>query len=135
MSNSPDYSRVLQGVAEDVGLYPLDAYQFVQLGLHFTSEKIHGVDHVTRQTQDRHVTGQQLCEGLRDFAIDQYGMLAGAVLRHWHIESTYDFGRIVWAMVDSGLLAKRDEDSLEDFRNIYDFADVFEGECRIEARV
>ncbi len=135
MPSWSDYSRVLQGVAEDVGIYPIDAYQFVQLGLAFTSERIHGSDCDKREIQDRHVTGQQLCEGLRDYAIDQYGMLAGAVMKHWRIENTFDFGQIVWAMVDSGLMAKREEDSLEDFRDVYDFEDVFGGECPIEARV
>ena len=74
---------------------------------------------------DRHITGQQLCLGLRDFAIDRYGMLAPAVLGHWNIRRTEDFGRIVFAMVQHGLLSKTSDDTLEDFRSIYDFKEAF----------
>jgi uncharacterized repeat protein (TIGR04138 family) len=77
------------------------------------------------QSDSRHVTGQQLCVGLRDFAIRRYGMMAPAVLRAWNLRSTDDFGRIVFAMIDHGLMSKTAEDSLEDFRSVFDFDEAF----------
>lgn len=77
------------------------------------------------QSESRHVTGQQLCLGLRDFAIRRYGMMAPAVLRAWNLRSTDDFGRIVFAMIEHGLMSKTADDSLEDFRSVYDFDEAF----------
>lgn len=106
--------------------YPLDAFAFLQRGLGFTVEQIHGeASEVDDESVSRHITGRQLCFGLRDYAIDQYGLMARAVLRHWRINGTEDFGRIVFAMVDAGLMHKTDEDCLDDFVDVFDFADAF----------
>ena len=77
------------------------------------------------QPDNHHVTGQQLCIGLRDYAIERYGMLAPAVLQHWRINRTEDFGRIVYAMIEGEALAKTPEDSIEDFAGVYDFDEAF----------
>jgi uncharacterized repeat protein (TIGR04138 family) len=75
--------------------------------------------------ESRHVSGQQLCEGLKDFAIRQYGLLAGPVLRSWGMTQTSDFGNIVFAMIAVGLFRKTEEDSKEDFESVYQFDDAF----------
>lgn len=108
----------------------MDAFEFVQLGLNFTVNKLHGAaksqDHASR-----HVTGRELCEGLRELALMQWGFLAGTVLSRWNITSSMDFGRIVFAMVDNGYLRKSDEDSVEDFRDAIDFRAAFDSGYRI----
>jgi uncharacterized repeat protein (TIGR04138 family) len=73
----------------------------------------------------RHVDGRQLCEGLRDFAIRRFGLLAPTVLRHWNIHRTDDFGRIVFSLIAGNKLKKTDEDRIEDFFGVYDFNRVF----------
>ncbi|MEX0778075.1 MAG: Minf_1886 family protein [Phycisphaeraceae bacterium] len=109
--------------------YPIDAFLFVQRGLDFTVRQIHGEAPTDRQetaeTTSRHVSGQALCTGLRDFAIQQYGLLARSVLRHWRINTTEDFGRIVFAMVEAGLMHKTADDTVRDFLDVYDFSDTF----------
>ncbi|MBL9119659.1 MAG: hypothetical protein JNL80_07085 [Phycisphaerae bacterium] len=81
---------------------------------------------VTGMNSDsRHVSGQQLCLGLRDYAIKRYGMMAPAVLRSWNLRRTDDFGRIVFAMIEHGLMSKTAEDTLEDFQAVYDFDEAF----------
>lgn len=75
--------------------------------------------------EGRHVSGQQLCMGLRDFALRQYGLLAGNVLRSWGLRETSDFGNIVFGMIEVGLFRKTDEDSREDFERVYLFDDAF----------
>ena len=65
---------------------------------------------------------------LRQEARERWGMLAPVVLRRWNIHSTFDFGRMVYLLVDNQLMHKTDEDSVEDFRDIYDFAKAFGSE-------
>jgi uncharacterized repeat protein (TIGR04138 family) len=110
--------------------YPVDAFLFVQRGLDFTVRREHGelpddYDPDDPDQPSRHVSGRMLCEGLRDFALAQYGLLAGTVLRRWRITGCEDFGRIVFAMVESGMMHKTEEDSLEDFRGVFSFREAF----------
>ena len=74
---------------------------------------------------DRHISGQELCIGLRDLAIDKYGLLAPIVLEHWNVRRTNDFGRIVFAMIDAGLMTRNNDDTMDDFRAVYDFDEAF----------
>jgi uncharacterized repeat protein (TIGR04138 family) len=116
-----------QEILGSAGPYPLEAFNFVREGLGYTVEQVH------RNIEDlaeleRHINGQQLCLGLRDFAIDQYGLLAPDVLAHWGIRRTDDFGRIVFAMIEAGLMSKTDEDCVDDFRGVYDFMEAFSRE-------
>ena len=73
----------------------------------------------------RHLSGGELAWACRDFALEQFGLLAPTVLRHWGITSTEDLGRIVFLLIDVGLLARASTDKLEDFKRVYDFAAVF----------
>ena len=76
--------------------------------------------------EPRHISGGELAWGVRDLALTRYGLMARTVLEHWGIHSTDDLGEIVFAMVDCGVLTKREEDRLEDFRGLFDFEEVFE---------
>ena len=132
----PDHPRSRQEVIDDLGLYPPQAFDFIERGLSYTVHKIHGSAPAAsvQEHETRHVTGQDLCRGLRDYALLQWGMLARTVLTRWNITSTLDFGRIVYALVENGFMQKREEDSLEDFRNVFDFATALDAEYRIECR-
>ncbi len=110
------------------GPYPIEAYQFIREGLEYSIGRVlAGTRDApgTGSPEGNHVTGQQLCMGLLDFAISRYGMLAPAVLERWRIHRTDDFGRMVFAMIDVGIMAKTPSDSIEDFRSVYDFGEVF----------
>jgi len=96
--------------------YKPDAYEFVLGGLGFTQKKL---------KKTAHVSGVQLACGLRDYAINQYGALAGRVLAHWGINQTQDFGNIVFNMIEKKLLSKTEEDSPLDFEAVYDFKAAF----------
>jgi uncharacterized repeat protein (TIGR04138 family) len=113
--------------------YPLDAFVFVQRGLDDTVRRVHGEPKPDADPAN-HVTGQQLSLGLRDFALLQYGLLARTVLRRWHINSTEDFGQIVFAMVEGGLMKKTAEDSVRDFSGVYDFEEAFSPSVQIGER-
>ena len=119
----------MQQVVNDLGLYPPEAYAFIQQGLSYTVQRVHGK--VKDPKASRHVNGSDLCEGLRELALQQWGRLARTVLRRWNVTSTVDFGRIVFAMVEAGLMQTTEDDNLEDFRNVYDFRVAFETDYQI----
>ena len=125
--------KLLEEVIDEVGLYPRDAYIFVQEGLGYTVSKIHGTRR-KKEGESRHVSGQDLCNGLREYAQQKWGLMAGAVLGRWNVNRTLDFGKIVFALVDKGLMQKTDEDQLDDFRDVYDFKNAFEAGYRIEMK-
>ena len=123
MSTNQEQAAI-RAILSVAGPYPLEAFNFVREGLGHTAERLHG-DPDALPELDRHVSGQQLCLGLRDYAIDQYGLLAPVVLEHWNIHRTEDFGRIVFGMIEAGLMSRTDEDTLDDFRGVYDFREAF----------
>jgi uncharacterized repeat protein (TIGR04138 family) len=73
----------------------------------------------------RHVSGQELAWACRDFALEQFGLLAPHVLEHWGVTRTEDFGRIVYTLVDIGLLVTQPGDREGDFAAVYSFAEAF----------
>lgn len=96
--------------------YRREAYLFV----------VAAVEHVVRGLDaPRHVTGQELLEGIRQIALDRFGIMAKTVFEHWGVRTTEDFGHIVFHLVGAGLLSKTEEDSIRDFQAVYEFHDVF----------
>ena len=116
--NHPSADEVLRAILARDSRYEADAYAFVRAGLDFT---------VRRLEKQRHVSGQELLSGIREFALSEFGPMAKTILNCWGIRRTEDVGEIVFNMVESGLLGKTDEDRREDFANGYDFDEVF---CR-----
>jgi uncharacterized repeat protein (TIGR04138 family) len=117
--------KSLEQVVAECGRYPMEAFEFVRTGLNFAVQRVHG-DVSGMSEQECHVTGQQLSEGLRDFALRRYGIMARAVLAHWRIQRTNDFGRIVFTMVDNKLMQKTDQDDVHDFDDVFDFRTAFD---------
>ena len=75
---------------------------------------------------NRHISGRDLCWGLREFARKRWGMLARMVLESWNIKSTADFGRIVFGFIDLDMMRKQPDDRVEDFEDVYDFREAFD---------
>ena len=98
-----------------------DAYGFMREALDFT-QKLVGKEN---QGKVRHVTGLELLDGLRQYALQQFGPMTTTVFEEWGIRNCRDFGEIVFNMVENGLLAKTEKDSREDFQDGYDFTDAF----------
>jgi uncharacterized repeat protein (TIGR04138 family) len=114
----------IRQVAKAAGPYPVEAYAFVREGLNYTVLRVHANAEALPE-ESRHVSGGQLCIGLRDFAIDRYGLLAPTVLSSWNIHRTDDFGRIVFALIDAKQMSKNANDSIDDFRSVFDFDEAF----------
>lgn len=117
--------RALQEIIKKDLRYPIDAYIFVLEALFYTRKKF---------KMKGHVTGQQLLEGLRDLAKERYGLMAKTVFEHWGIKETLDFGNIVFNMVNEKMLGKTEGDRLDDFKDVYDFNDVFIKNYQLQAR-
>ena len=98
-----------------------DAYLFMREALDFT-QKLVGREN---QGKVRHVTGQELLDGLRQYALQQFGPMTTTVFEEWGIRNCKDFGEIVFNMVEIGLLARTEKDTRDDFQNGYDFTEAF----------
>lgn len=114
--------------------YHVDAYVFVFDALRYAHEQLGMgrspgsmddtvVDNLSEE--ERHITGQQLCEAIRLYAVKQYGGLAKSVLNHWGVHTTGDFGEIVFNLISIGQMRKTDSDRREDFDDIFCFDEAF----------
>jgi uncharacterized repeat protein (TIGR04138 family) len=127
-----NFDEVLDKILERNPRYARDAYHFLRESLDFT-QKLIGKENKGKTRQ--HVTGQELLDGIRQHALQQFGPMAMTVFGEWGIHECKDFGEMVFNMVESGLLAKTEKDSREDFQEGYNFSDVFEKPFWPESRV
>ena len=115
--------------------YHLEAYQFVRDALAFAQEELgmgeDSEEAAEAKTSETHLTGQQLCEAIRQLALQQYGLMAKVVLNSWGVHSTSDFGNIVYNLIHVGLMRKSEHDRREDFDDVYDFDEAFQRQFRI----
>lgn len=121
MERQKSFYQVVEEICAQDSRYKPDAYEFVVGALHFTQ---------TRLKKSAHVSGKELLEGIRDFAIEQYGPMAQAVFSHWGIKNTEDFGHIVFDLIGAKMFSKTEDDSLEDFKGVYDFDAAFRNVLR-----
>lgn len=96
--------------------YSFEAYHFVLQSLRFL---------VNQLSEQRHVTGPELLTAVRDYGFEQYGFLASLVFESWSVKETVDIGHIVFDLVEMDILRKTDEDTLEDFKDVYVFETAF----------
>ncbi len=75
---------------------------------------------------DRHISGRELCWGLRDYALHRWGLLARVVLENWNIRKTEDFGHIVFGFIALDMMRKQEHDRLDDFHDVYKFDEAFD---------
>ena len=120
MKNEPE--KAMEDVIRADGRYPLEAYAFLHEGLSAAVQEAYGEE--TSGTQ-RHVTGKQICLALRKGATDRWGLLAKTVLDRWNIHATIDFGNMVYLLIENDFMRKTEEDSIEDFRDVYEFDSAF----------
>jgi len=125
--------------------YKFDAYVFVFEALSYAQEKMGlGEEKSTEEEEpadpkraakrkaERHLTGQQLCLAVRQYALEQFGLMAKAVLNNWGVKSTRDIGEIVFNLIEIGQMRKTKQDSRDDFENVFDFDTSFVREFKIE---
>ncbi|HPF15059.1 MAG: hypothetical protein H6830_03625 [Planctomycetes bacterium] len=112
----------LHAIWKKDGRFAYEAYQFLYDALDH-AVRLSGKDKA--EVDQRHVTGQELLEGMRARAMELYGPLAAHVWRSWGIQTTKDWGRIVFLLIDEGMMNRQETDSLEDFADVYDLEQAF----------
>ncbi len=115
------FEQALENIQARDPRFHRDSYYFVREALDHTQKCIVKEN----RGQLRHVSGQELLSGIRDFALAQFGPMALTVFDEWGIHTCRDFGEIVFNMVETGWLAKTETDSREDFQDGYDFNQAF----------
>jgi len=121
--------------------YHRDAYVFLKDALDHTQKRLgraakkpagEGPAELAGQPREKkprppagHVTGQELLEGIREFALEQFGPMTATVFEEWGVHRCEDFGELVFNMVQPGLLGKTEKDNPDDFKGGYDFAEAF----------
>jgi uncharacterized repeat protein (TIGR04138 family) len=116
-----DFHQTLLSICETDPRYDIEAYLFIREALDFTVAMLNKPS----EGPAKHVSGQELLDGIRDYAKHEFGPMALTVLNRWGVKTTSDFGEIVFNLVDAGLLGKTENDRKEDFDNGYDFFEAF----------
>jgi uncharacterized repeat protein (TIGR04138 family) len=109
--------------------YSVEAYEFLCQALAYTQQFISTPKAEASSAEKgeiHHVSGQQLCEGIRRFGLEQFGLMTPVVFKCWGIRGSIDFGKMVYHLIDSGLWHKSENDSLSDFESCFDLDRDFE---------
>ena len=115
------FAEALDSIVAGDPRYQREAYVFLRDALDFTikqQKKIKG-------TPVRHVAGPELLEGVREYALKEFGPMVVTVFDNWGIHHCEDIGNMVFNLIDAGIFGKTEEDSIEDFKNVYDFQEAF----------
>ena len=115
------FAEALESVVGSDPRYQRDGYIFLRDALDFTTKqqkKIKGVS-------VRHVTGPELLDGVRHYALKEFGPMVMTVFDSWGIRSCEDVGHMVFNLIGAGVFGKTEQDSIEDFKDVYDFGEAF----------
>ena len=117
-----NFPEVIKEIHASDPRYGKGAYYFIREALDHTLKKLK-----KDQSKNKgHVSGTQLLDGIRDYALDRFGPMTLTLVEHWNIQKCRDFGDIVFNLVDFGILGRTENDSLEDFEGGYSFEEAFE---------
>ncbi|MGE0267589.1 MAG: Minf_1886 family protein [Candidatus Omnitrophota bacterium] len=112
-----DFNNIIEQICECDSRYKIDAYEFVMEALTYTQKRFKCA---------KHVSGEDMLKGMKDLLMEKYGPMTLTVLKHWGIQSTEDFGHVVFNLVEKKVLSKTEDDRIEHFRDAYDFQEVFD---------
>lgn len=138
---SDDSYSLLQLIKKD-RRYKVDAYLFVREALTYAADALEmgsltepepnlTLEQKKQDSRERHLTGQQLCNAIRMYALNQFGLMARTVLGSWGVFSTSDFGEIVYNMINVGMMKKSANDRRSHFDDVYEFEEAFTTNFRI----
>ena len=105
--------------------YPAEAYYFIRDGFEYVARDLE-----EKEGAPRHLSGRELADGLKEFALDEYGPMAFFTLGQWNIHRTADFGELVYNLIRMGRFSQNKGDKKSDFDDLYDFDEAFNGPFR-----
>jgi uncharacterized repeat protein (TIGR04138 family) len=121
-----DYGEVVDAIRKGDPRYERRAYFFLRDALDHTVKAVRKAEAKAGKSRGTsHVTGQELVEGIRDYALQQFGPMTYHVLTQWGITRCGDFGEMVYQLIGHGVFSKTDADRKEDFAELYDFETAF----------
>src|SRR5438045_8597478 len=115
------FAEALESIVANNPRYHRDGYIFLRDALDFTTKqqkKIKGVS-------VRHVTGPELLDGVRQYALKEFGPMVITVFDSWGIQSCEDIGHMVFNLIGVGVFGNSEEDSIKDFKIVCDFKEEF----------
>lgn len=115
------FAEALESIVSTDPRYHRDAYVFLRDALDYTTKQ----QKKSKGAAVRHVAGPELLQGLRQYAIKEFGPMAMTVFTHWGITRCEDIGHMVFNLIGAGIFGKTEEDSLDDFRSVYSFDEAF----------
>src|SRR5258707_1264602 len=115
------FAEALDSIVKSDPRYERDAYVFLRDALDFTTKR----QKKAKGTSVRHVSGPELLEGLRQYALKEFGPMVMTVFDSWGIHSSEDIGHMVFNLIGAGIFGKTEQDSIEDFKDVYDFEEAF----------
>jgi len=115
------FAEALDSIVATDPRYQREAYAFLRDALDFTTKQQKKVKGVSI----RHVTGPELLDGVRHYALKEFGPMVMTVFDNWGIHSCEDIGNMVFNLIGAGIFGKTEQDSIEDFKNVYDFGEAF----------
>ena len=115
------FAETLESVVGSDPRYQRDGYIFLRDALDFTTKQ----QKKTKGVSVRHVTGPELLDGVRQYALKEFGPMVMTVFDSWGIRSCEDVGHMVFNLIGAGVFGKTEQDSIEDFKNVYDFEEAF----------
>ncbi len=119
--NGKDFSEVVELIVKEDPRYNKGAYYFVRKALDYTLKGFRG----KVRKKSNHVSGGELLDGIREYALDQFGPMTLTLFDHWGIQECTDFGEIVFNLVEYGVFGKTENDNKEDFELKYSFHEAF----------
>ena len=115
------FAEALDSIVASDPRYQREAYIFLRDSLDFTTKQQKKV----KGTTVRHVSGTELLHGVRQYSLREFGPMVITVFDSWGIRSTEDIGHMVFNLIGAGIFGKTDDDSIEDFKAVYDFQEAF----------
>ena len=122
--NTDHFTAAVDAIIAEDTRFERDAYLFVRDALEYTTNRLQK-QQPHKSAAECHVSGTQLLDGLRQYALEQYGPMVVTVLEHWRVMSCEDIGTIVFNLIEAREFGKAEGDSIEDFRGGYSFHDAF----------
>ncbi|MFK7850738.1 MAG: Minf_1886 family protein [Akkermansiaceae bacterium] len=96
--------------------YDGQAYFFLKDALDFTLKRLMEEE----SGRNRHVSGEELLKGFRDYALEQFGPMAATLMEEWGITQCSDVGNMVFRLIEEQVFGRQDSDTREDFEGSFD---------------
>ncbi|MGB8354184.1 MAG: Minf_1886 family protein [Chthoniobacteraceae bacterium] len=117
------FNEAVESILATDTRYDSEAYAFVRDALDFTI-KLRKKGN-KEELVSRHISGQELLDGVRQYALKEFGPMVPTVFGYWGIQCCEDIGHIVFNLIKKEIFGKSDRDTLEDFKNGFDFHEAF----------